>query len=330
MLSFATRLIGSAMLAIQDVDGVLRLVEAPDPELQQGEALLEVKAAALNRADLHQRQGNYPPPPGASDIMGLEAAGVVREGGGEAFPPGTRACALLAGGGYGELVAVPRDLLVHVPEDWSWEQAAAFPEVFFTAYLNLFIEGSLEAGETVMIHAGASGVGTAAIQLAARAGCSVVATAGSEAKVRACLDCGATVAVNHREADFGEVVRDRVEAGVDLILDVVGGEYLGRNLDLLRRGGRLVVIATLGGRAGQLDLGKLMRKHLTIRGSTLRSRPVEEKVRIKQGLLDRFGEDLMSSRIAPVIDSVYAAADANDAHARMAENLNIGKIVLSF
>lgn len=319
------------MRAIQDVDGKLRLSEAPDPVPGPDEALLEVRASALNRADLHQRRGNYPPPPGASEILGLEASGVVLAGGGEEFPAGQRACVLLAGGGYGERVAAPRALLMPVPEGWSWEQAAAFPEVFFTAYLNLFLEGGLTAGERVLVHAGASGVGSAAIQLACRASCQVYATAGTEEKVRACIEMGANFAVNYRETDFAELVRDQTEGeGVDLILDVVGGDYLERNVALLRRGGRLVVIATLGGREARLDLGQLMRKHLSLKGSTLRSRSVAEKVRVKEGLWERFGDDLTEGRIMPVIDSVYAAEDAEDAHARMAANQNIGKIVLRF
>ena len=319
------------MRAIQEVDGRLRLVLAPDPVPGPGEALLQVRATALNRADLHQRRGNYPPPPGASEILGLEAAGVVLEGGGDEFPPGSRACALLAGGGYGELVAVPRELLMPVPEGWSWEQAAAFPEVFFTAYLNLFVEGGLVEGERFLVHAGASGVGTAAIQLAARAGCRVYATAGSDEKVRACIEAGANFAVNHREGDFAEVLRDQTDgAGVDLILDVVGGPYLERNLGLLATGGRLVVIATLGGREARIDLGKLMRKRALLRGSTLRARPVAEKARLKQGLWERFGEEFRSGAITPRIDSVFAAEEAEEAHARMAANLNIGKIVLRF
>lgn len=319
------------MRAVQDVDGKLRLREAPDPQPGPGEALLEVRASALNRADLHQRRGNYPPPPGASEILGLEAAGIVREGGGESFPAGTRACALLTGGGYGELVAVPRELLMAVPENWSWEQAAAFPEVFFTAYLNLFLEGGLQAGESVLVHAGASGVGTAAIQLAATAGCRVFATAGSEEKVSACLKMGANLAINYHSTDFAQVLKDQTaDGGVDLILDVVGANYLARNIELLGLGGRLVIIATLGGREGQIDLGRVLRKRITVRGSTLRARPLAEKVRIKEGLWERFGRDLASSSIAPLIDSVFDAEDAEEAHGRMAANRNIGKVVLRF
>lgn len=316
------------MKAIVDSGGRLTVETFPDPKPGPDEALLAVRATALNRADLAQRAGRYAPPPGASEILGLEAAGVVVAGGGDDFPDGSTACALLTGGGYAELVALPRAMLMPVPSGWSWEQAAAFPEAFFTAYLNLFMEGELERGETVLVHAGASGVGTAAIMLAAAAGCRVVATAGSSEKVAACLRLGAEFAFNRHETDFLDELRECVPDGVDVILDVAGGSYLERNVEALRLEGRLVIIATMGGRSGPLDLRRLMTKRLTIRGSTLRSRPLEQKVHIKESLWRRFGAEFAANRIVPLIDSVYSADRAQEAHERMASDSNVGKIVL--
>lgn len=316
------------MKAIVEVGGRLAVQSVPDPVPGPDEALLAVRATALNRADLAQRAGRYSPPPGASEILGLEAAGVIESGGGPNFPDGSAACALLSGGGYAELVAVPREMLMPVPSDWSWEQAAAFPEAFFTAYLNLFMEGEARSGESILIHAGASGVGTAAIMLAEAAGCRVITTAGTAEKLAACRRFGAEVAINRHDTDFLEAVREWAPEGVDVILDVGGGSYLERNVEALRLGGRLVVIATMGGRSGRLDVRRMMIKRLTIRGSTLRSRPLDQKIRIKESLLERFGADFAAGRIAPVIDRVYDADQAQEAHEYMASDSNIGKIVL--
>ena len=324
------------MRAIRIDDGSLRWAEAPDPALRPGEALVEVHATALNRADLSQRAGRYPPPPGESEILGLELSGVVRELGPGAedapFRPGDRVCALVAGGGYAELAAVPASLLMPVPQGWSFAQAAALPETFLTAFLNLFLEAGLRPGERVLVHGGASGVGTAAIQLAVRAGCTVHATAGRDDKVALALELGAAQAIHYEEQDFAEAVRLRLDqagaGGVDVVLDMVGGSYLMRNVDLLATGGRLVFIATLGGARAELDIRKLMARRGRLIGSTLRSRPTPEKARIRDAFVERFWDDLEGGRIAPVIDRVLPIEQAEAAHEVMRANDNLGKIVL--
>lgn len=304
--------------------------EVPEPACGAEEALVEVAYTALNRADLSQRAGHYPPPAGASEILGLECAGVIRR-----LPPGYRGawregdevCALLSGGGYAERVCVPTQLLMPIPRGWTLAEAAAMPEAFYTAFLNLFLEAGLEPGERALIHGGASGVGTAAIQLAREAGATVYATAGRDDKVALCRELGASVAVNYRETDFAEVL-GRKAPGVDMILDMVGAEYLGRNLGLLNVGGRLVVIATLSGSRAEIDLRALMACRASVKGSTLRSRPLDEKVRIKEAFVARFWEALESGRVKPVIDRSYPIAEAEAAQERMRRNETVGKVVL--
>lgn len=310
-------------------DYPLRWAEVAPPMLQAGEVLVEIHATAVNRADLAQRSGHYPPPPGASEIMGLELAGVISQltPGVTGWQIGDRVCALLSGGGYAEQAAVPQGLLMPIPQGWSLAQAAAMPEVFFTAFLNLFIEARLEPGETVLIHGGASGVGTAAIQLARQTGCRVLATAGSAAKVAACYELGAELAVNYREADFGEVIAEQV-GGVDVILDMVGADYLERNLRLLNTGGRLVFIATLGGSKAEIDIRELMRKRLLLKGSTLRARPLAEKIALKEAFMARCWSALESGEVAPVIDRLLPITEAEAAHALLRRNETIGKVVL--
>lgn len=322
-------------ILIED-DGGLRWGETPDPALRNGEVLVEVHATALNRADLSQRAGRYPPPPGESEILGLELSGIVRELGPGAdaspFRPGDRVCALVAGGGYAELAAVPASLLMPVPQGWSFAQAAALPEVFLTAFLNLFLEAGLRPGERVLVHGAGSGVGTAAIQLAARAGCTVHATAGRGDKLELARELGATQAIDYTKEDFAAAVRARLEAdgaaGVDVVLDMVGGPYLARELPLLATGGRIVFIATLGGAAAELDIRALMSRRARLIGSTLRSRPTEEKARIRDAFVERFWDDLETGRIAPVIDRVLPVERAEEAHEVMRANDNLGKIVL--
>jgi putative PIG3 family NAD(P)H quinone oxidoreductase len=312
-------------------DQSLSWQEVPDPVCQPGEALIEQHYTALNRADLMQREGRYPPPPGASQILGLEAAGVIRQ-----LPAGYRGglkigdatCTLLAGGGYAELNCVPVDLLMPIPKGWTLAEAAAMPEAFYTAYLNLFIEAHLQGGESVLIHGGGSGVGTAAIQLAHEVGCQVFATAGSAAKLEACRKLGAT-AIDYRNEDFVEVIlRDTAERGVDVILDIVGAAYLERNLRSLATGGRLVVIATLQGAKATLDLRLVMAKRALIKGSTLRARPLHEKLLIKERFMAQFWSALEARRITPMIDAVLLIAEAEAAHRRMQNYENIGKLVL--
>lgn len=304
-------------------------VEAPG--YSDEEVLVDIVATALNRADLAQRVGHYPPPPGASEILGLEMAGRIASAGNKVsgWQVGDRVCALLPGGGYAEQVNVPQQMLIPIPDDWSFEQAAALPEVFFTAYVNLFMEAGLRAGETVLIHGGASGVGTAAIQLVRQAGCRAFATAGTDEKVTRCQELGAELAINYKKTDFAEQIQTHTDgAGVDVILDMVGADYFERNLQLLKLRGRLVIIATLSGGQTSLNLGALMRRRLHVIGSVLRSRSLAEKVEIKEKFMAQFWPLLENGAIKPVIDSVYPIAEANAAQQHMAENKNIGKIIL--
>lgn len=315
-----------------EADGAARLGEVPDPGSPgPGEVLLGVRATAVNRADLLQRRGLYPPPPGASPILGLEAAGEVLEAGEgvTAFRPGDRVMALLAGGGYAERVLVPEGQVLPVPPGWSMEEAAAFPEVFATAWLNLFVLGEAAAGDVVLVHAGAGGVGTAAIQLCARAGVRCVVTVGSPEKARRCLELGAARAVVRGEEEFEVAVRDATGGrGADVVLDPVGGPWLDRNLRVLAPGGRLVVIGLLGGRTGTLDLGRLLVKRLRVIGSTLRSLPEHEKSDVLDGLWRRFGEDAKARRIGPIIHRVLPLVDVEHAHGILERNENVGKVVL--
>ena len=311
-------------------DGALAWREVDDPVAAPHEALVEVHATALNRADLSQRAGHYPPPPGESDVLGLELSGTVRTvpDGDHGWSVGDPVCALVAGGGYAELARVPVEMLMPVPRGWSFAEAAAMPEVFYTAYLNLVIEGALQRGEQVLIHGGASGVGTAAIQVARHRGCEVAATAGTTEKVRACADLGAELAINYRDADFAEIVQ-AAWGGVDVVLDMVGTDTFARNLELLRVGGRLVVIATLSGHKATIDLRTLMARRARVLGSTLRNRPLAEKIALRDAIVADLWPAFEARSVAPVIDRVVAIEEVEAAHARMRANQNVGKIVLS-
>ena len=305
--------------------------ERDDPTFGPDEVLVEIHATALNRADLLQRAGGYPPPPGAPDILGLEMAGVIVGVGSHVrnWQVGNRVCALLGGGGYAEKVAVHHSHLIPVPANWSFVEAAALPETYLTAFVNLFMEARLQPGESVLVHGGASGVGTAAIQILRHLGHKVMVTAGSDEKVAACRQIGADLAVNYRTEDFVEAVQQFTNGqGVDVILDMVGANYYERNLELLKVRGRLVFIATLGGAQVQIDIGKLMRKRARLIGSVLRSRSVEEKAEIKEAFMSRCWSLIQRGAVRPVIDATYPIAESNAAHARMANNENIGKIVL--
>ncbi|HRN68678.1 MAG TPA: NAD(P)H-quinone oxidoreductase [Promineifilum sp.] len=296
----------------------------------EDEALVDVRATAVNRADLSQARGNYPPPPGASHILGLEMAGVIRAVGANVvgWRPGDRVCALLPGGGYAGQVAVPAGMLLRLPDNWSFAQGAAVPEVWYTAYINLFDEGQLKAGETALIHAGASGVGTAAIQLALDAGARAIATAGSEEKVAFCRELGA-LAINYKTQDFLEQVMVVTDGkGVDVILDPVGGSYLASNVAALRRFGRLVNIGLLGGAKGELNMGQLLGKRLHIVGSTLRTRPVEEKIAITRRFAAEIMPRLADGRLRPIIDTTFPIAEAQAAHEYVLANRNTGKVIL--
>ena len=309
----------------------LRWEDVADPAYGADGVLVNIHAAALNRADLMQRAGNYPPPPGAPDIMGLEMAGQIVALGDKVtqWQVGDRVCALLPGGGYAEQVNVPQQLLMPIPEAWSYAQAAAIPEVFYTAYVNLFMEANLQPGETVLIHGGASGVGTAAIQMAHQAGCQVLTTAGTDEKIGRCAELGADLAINYKQDDFvARVKAHTASAGVDVILDIVGAAYLERNLELLKIRGRLVFISLLGGAQTELNIGALMRRRLRLIGSVLRPRSLEEKVEIKDRFMTQFWGQLLDGAIQPIIDSVYPIEKTAEAHDHMANNKNIGKIIL--
>lgn len=319
-----------AIVVQDDPTRALSWEDVPDPKPGPGEVLVEITATALNRADLLQRRGAYPPPPGAPPYLGLEMAGKIAalgDGVAGKWAVGQAVCALLPGGGYAEKVTVPQDLLMPVPDGWSFEQAAAMPEVFYTAFVNLFMEAELQAGETVLIHGGASGVGTAAIQLAYEAGCKVIATAGTDEKTARCAGLGAELVINYKSDDFSAVIEENTE-GVDVILDMVGASYFERNLRLLNTRGRLVFIAFLGGAEIEVNIGQLMRKRLKLIGSVLRSRSLAEKAAIRQEFQSRFWPLLENGRITPVIDSVFPIAQVEAAHTRMRQNKNIGKIVL--
>ncbi len=305
--------------------------DAPDVTIGPDEALVEMRAAGVNRADLAQARGGYRPPPGATDILGLEIAGVVREVGANVsgWRPGDRVCALLPGGGYAELAAVPAAMLMRLPDDWDFVRGAAVPEVWFTAFLNLFVEGRLRRGERVLIHAGGSGVGTAAIQLAREAGAEVIITAGQEQKLEKGRQLGAALALNYKQVDFAErTLAETAGEGVDLVLDPVGADNFERNLRVLRVNGRLVLIGLLSGGKTAVDLGLVLGKRLQITGSLLRPRPLEEKIALTRRFEAEVWPLLRRGTVEPVIDSVFAVEDAAEAHEYVRQNRNTGKVIL--
>ncbi len=308
---------------------VLQLTDRPVPEPEHGQVVLKVAYAGVNRPDALQRAGLYAPPPGASDLPGLEASGeVIAVGDGVAeYAIGDQVCGLLPGGGYAEYVATPGAHCLPVPEGMGLKEAACLPETFFTVFSNVFTRGGLKAGERFLIHGGSSGIGTTAIQLADVFGARVFVTAGSAEKCAACLELGAERAINYREEDFVEVLK--AEGGADLILDMVGGPYISRNLDALAMDGRLVQIAFLQGPKAEVNFAQLMTRRLTMTGSTLRPQSDLAKARIAQDLREAVWPLLASGRVAPVMDSEFALEDASDAHARMESSGHIGKIVLN-
>ena len=301
-----------------------------DPEPKPHEVLVRIHATAVNRADLAQRRGGYDPPPGASPYLGLEMAGEVAAVGAQAegFAVGDRVCSILGGGGYAEAVAADPSYLMSLPDALSFTEGGGLPEVFLTAYVNLFMEAGLAAGETVLIHGGASGVGTAAIQIARHAGATVCVTARSEAKLAACRALGADVAVNHTTGQWEEEI-GAAAGGVDVILDCVGASYLARNLGLLRERGRLVFIATLGGNVVEFRIGDLMRKRQRLIGSVLRARSAAEKAAIAAGFQRDFGAAVAAREILPVIHAVLPVQQAQQAHDLLERYDNIGKVVLA-
>jgi NADPH:quinone reductase len=307
---------------------VLRVVDRPTPRPGAGEVLVRVEAAGVNRPDLMQRQGKYPPPPGASDIPGLEIAGTIASGAGR-WHEGDRACALVSGGGYAELCAVPAQQCLPMPAGMTAVAAAAVPETYFTVWTNLFQRGRLQAGERVLVHGGTSGIGTTAIQLARAFGAIVYATAGSDEKCAACTALGATVAINYRTEDFvARVCAETDGRGVDVILDIVGGDYLARNIDALAMDGRLVQIGLMGGARAQIHLGPILQRRLTLTGSTLRPRTPDQKGAIARELEERVWPMLADGRVAPMIHRTFPLANAADAHRLLESGDVIGKIVL--
>jgi NADPH:quinone reductase len=310
---------------------VLKVVERPVPEPKNGEVLVRVRAAGVNRPDVLQRQGGYPPPPGAPDTLGLEIAGeVVATGAGASrFQPGATVMALVAGGGYADYAVVDEANALPVPPSLTLEEAGAIPETYFTVWTNVFERGRLQAGETFLVHGGTSGIGTTAIQLAKAFGATVITTAGSTDKCQACVKLGADRAINYRETDFVAAVKEATGGrGADVILDMVGGDYIPRNYEAAAQDGRIVQIAFLKGSKVELDFRRLMLKRLTHTGSTLRTRSVAEKALIAQALADKVLPLLAQGRCKPVIDSVFPLEDVAKAHARMDGGEHIGKIVL--
>ncbi|HSN69028.1 MAG TPA: NAD(P)H-quinone oxidoreductase [Thermoanaerobaculia bacterium] len=312
-------------------ESVMRLGESADPEPGSREVRIRVRAAGVNRADLLQREGKYPPPAGASPILGLECAGVVEAVGSEVheIDRGDRVMALLSGGGYAEYAVAHAGSVIRTPGIYTDVEAGAFPETFLTAFLNLFILGGATEGQTVLVHGGGSGVGTSAIQLCRAERIRVIVTAGSAEKCRRCLELGADAAIDYRKETFEERVKELTNGrGVDVVLDHIGASYLDRNLATLATGGRLVVIGGMGGTRADLDLGRMLSRRLSVIGSTLRSRSEGEKREIVRAFLGRFGEAMRTRKIAPVIDSTFPLEAAAEAHRRMAAGEHFGKIVL--
>jgi len=315
---------------------VLRLGERPVPVPGAGEVLIRVSASGVNRPDVLQRTGNYPVPPGASDIPGLEVAGVIESGDEAAMvaaglKAGERVCALVAGGGYAQWCVAPVGQCLPVPEGLDDVAAASLPETFFTVWSNVFDRGRLQAGETLLVQGGTSGIGVTAIQMARALGARVIATAGSDDKCAACLKLGADHAINYKTQDFVAVLAElTAKRGVDVILDMVAGAYVAREIECLAEDGRLVIIAVQGGIKAEFNAGLVLRRRLTITGSTLRPRPVAFKTAIAASLRTHVWPLLAGGRIQPVIHQVFPAAQAAEAHALMESNQHVGKLVLSW
>ncbi len=311
---------------------VLYIGETDKPTIQADELLVRVHATALNRADLLQRRGLYPPPPGASEVIGLEIAGEVVEVGSEAegFAPGDRVCALVPGGGYAEYAAVPAGMAMRLPDSWTYEQGAAVPEVFLTAYMNLFWLGGLQKGQQVLIHAGASGVGTAAIQLVQMVGATAYVTAGSTEKLDFCKGLGAKAGWNYHEGSFLPWVKDQTNGtGVNLILDFIGAPYYQDNIQSLAMDGRLIIIGTMGGtKVPEVDLGYLLGRRLQVIGTALRSRSPAEKIRLTREFWAASEAAFTEGTMKSIVDTVFDWREVAAAHRMMEENRNIGKIVL--
>ncbi len=314
----------------------LRLVDRPDPVAGSGEVLIRVAASGVNRPDVLQRKGAYPPPPGASDLPGLEVAGTIVAGDQPAMSArglkvGDAVCALVAGGGYAELCVAPAAQCLPVPLGLGAIEAASLPETFFTVWSNVFDRARLQSGEWLLVHGGSSGIGVTAIQVAKAFGAHVVVTVGSDDKAQACLALGADHAINYREGDFvAEVQRFTQGRGVDVVLDMVAGAYVARNLQCLAEDGRVVIIAVQGGVKAEIDAGLVLRRRLTVTGSTLRARPAAFKAGIAEALRAKVWPLIGQGRIRPVVHQVFPAAQAAQAHALMESNQHIGKLVLTW
>jgi len=315
---------------------VLQMIERPDPQAGVGECLIAVQAYGINRPDVLQRKGHYPPPPGASDLPGLEVAGHIVAGDAQALREaglaiGDAVCALVAGGGYAELCVAPVGQCMPVPAGWSMAEAASLPETYFTVWSNVFERAHLARGESILIHGGSSGIGVTAIQLAKAFDAKVLVTVGSADKAQACLDLGADLAINYREQDFVQEVKAATDGrGVDVILDMVAGGYVERGVQCMAEDGRMVIIAIQGGVDARFDAGAVLRRRLTVSGSTLRPRSLAFKAGIARALREQVWPLLAERRIKPVIFLELAADQAAEAHALMESGAHIGKIVLSW
>lgn len=310
---------------------VLQLDETPSPEPTATQILVDVHATALNRADMIQRRGGYPPPPGESEILGLEIAGTVAGMGRavEGMAEGDRVFGLVGGGGYAEQAVIDYRMAMPIPNEWTFEQAAAVPEVFFTANENIFTLGRLSAGETILIHAGGSGVGSAGVQISHHAGATVFVTAGTSEKIDNCKALGAVEGINYKEQDFvAEIGRLTDEQGVDVVLDFIGAPYFERNLSILKTKGRLLQVGLIGGSVTEINLSTVMRNRLQIIGSVMRPQSIDEKIAITQRFMERWLPELTRGTLQPVIDTVFPLAQAQQAHEYMEANLNFGKILL--
>jgi putative PIG3 family NAD(P)H quinone oxidoreductase len=310
---------------------VLQWAEVPDPVPGPGDVLIDVAAAGLNRADLLQRQGFYPPPPGAPPYPGMECSGRIIEAGPEVtgWAPGDEVCALLAGGGYAEKVAVPAGHVMPVPDGVGVTESAALPEAACTVYSNVYQVGHLAEGETLLVHGGASGIGTFAIQLAKATGARVITTAGSPEKLSRCRELGADDVISYRDQDFVEVVKDVTGGeGAHVILDIMGASYLARNVDALATGGRLVIIGRQGGSRAELDLGVLQVKRASIHATTLRARPVAEKAAIVAAVRENVWPLVSAKKVIPVIDRILPMSSAAEAHRVLEAGVNTGKVLL--
>lgn len=312
---------------------VLNLTTRPMPQPSNGEVLIKVSAAGVNRPDVAQRQGTYPPPPGASDIPGLEVAGQIVAGDttGSSFKIGDKVCALVTGGGYAEYCVAPIEQCLPIPEGLSEIEAAGLPETFFTVWSNVFDRGRLAQNESLLVHGGASGIGTTAIQLAKAMGHTVYATAGSTERTKAVEQLGAKLCINYREQDFvAEIKKATNGKGVNVILDMVAGSYVNRNIECLANDGRIVIIALLGGAKAEINCAQVLVRRLTITGSTLRARPVDFKGNIAKSLKKHVWPLIESNKIKPIIHATFPIDQAADAHAMMDAGEQIGKIILTF